>query len=133
VRQLADLCGRYRLVVLVLAYTRARFGEMAALRVGRLDFLRRRAVIAESVTEVSGVQVWGTPKGHERREVPVPRFLLDELAVHVAGKDRDAFVFAAAKGVQPRLPARAGLPPKEPRLCWWPGLSCAAPRWRWKI
>jgi integrase len=98
VRQLADLCGRYRLVVLFLAYTGARFGEMAALQVGRLDFLHRRAVIAESVTEVSGVQVWGTPKGHARREVPVPRFLLDELAVHVAGKDRAAFVFAAAKG-----------------------------------
>jgi len=98
VRQLADLCGRYRLVVLFLAYTGARVGEMAALRVGRLDFLHRRAVIAESVTEVSGVQVWGTPKGHERREVPVPRFLLDETAVHVPGKDRDAFVFAAAKG-----------------------------------
>jgi hypothetical protein len=63
VRQLADLRGRYRLVVLFLAYTGARFGEMAALRVGRLDFLRRRAVIAESVTEVSGAQVWGTPKG----------------------------------------------------------------------
>jgi hypothetical protein len=29
---------------------------MAALRVGRLDFLRRRALIAESVTLVNGVQ-----------------------------------------------------------------------------
>jgi integrase len=36
----------YRLIVLFLAYTGVRFGEMAALRVGRLDFLRRRATIA---------------------------------------------------------------------------------------
>ena len=42
----------YRLVVLFLAYTGVRFGEMAALRVGRLDLERRRAVICESVTVV---------------------------------------------------------------------------------
>ena len=39
--------AQYRLVVLFLAYTGVRFGEMAALRVGRVDFLRKRAVIAE--------------------------------------------------------------------------------------
>ena len=44
----------YRLVVLFLAYTGVRFGEMAALRVGRLDLRRNRAVIAESVTPVAG-------------------------------------------------------------------------------
>ena len=56
-------------------------------RVGRLDLMRRRATIAESVTLVRGVQTWGTPKGHERREVPIPRFLVDDLAAHVAGRD----------------------------------------------
>lgn len=39
----------YRLVVLFLAYTGVRFGELAALRVGRLDLARRRATIAASV------------------------------------------------------------------------------------
>ena len=63
----------HRLVVLFLAYTGVRFGELAALRVGRLDLDARRATIAESVTLVRGVQTWGTPKGHERREVPIPR------------------------------------------------------------
>jgi integrase len=37
----------YRLVVLFLAYTGVRFGEMAALRVARLDLRRNRAVIVE--------------------------------------------------------------------------------------
>ena len=69
----------YRLVVLFLAYTGVRFGEMAALRVGRLDLRRNRAVIAESVTPVQGQGlVWGTPKTHQRREVPIPRFLVAE-------------------------------------------------------
>jgi integrase len=96
---LADACGRdYRLVVLFLAYTGCRWGEMAALRVARLDLLRRRAEITESVTVVRGRQVWGTPKGHERRSVPIPRFLVDGLAAHVAGKARDELVFCGAKG-----------------------------------
>lgn len=98
VRELAEECGPHRLVVLFLAYTGLRFGEMAALRVGRLDLLRRRAVVAESVTLVRGVQTWGTPKGHERREVPLPRFLIDELGAHIAGKQRDQLVFTGEKG-----------------------------------
>lgn len=98
VRLLAGACGPHRLVVMFLAYTGLRFGEMAALRVGRLDLMRRRAVVAESVTLVRGVQTWGTPKGHERREVPIPRFLVDELATHLAGKTRDELVFTGEKG-----------------------------------
>ncbi len=95
VLRLASDAGEYRLVVLMLAYTGLRFGELAALRVGRLDLMRRRAVIAESVTEVGGVQHWGTPKGHERREVPIPRSLVDELAGHVAGRTPDASSLAS--------------------------------------
>jgi integrase len=95
---LAAECGANRLLVLFKAYTGVRWGELTALRVGRLDLLRRRAFIAEAVTEVRGVLVWGTPKTHERREVPIPRFLIDELAAHVAGKARDDLVFSGAKG-----------------------------------
>jgi integrase len=51
VAELAEACGEeYRLVVLFLAYTGLRWGEMAALQVHRVDFLRRRVLIAESVT-----------------------------------------------------------------------------------
>jgi integrase len=71
---------------------------MAALRVGRINFLRRRAAIVESVTLVRGSPTWGTPKGHDRREVPLPRFLVDELAAHVAGKGPDELVFTGVKG-----------------------------------
>ena len=92
-----EAARRYGLVVLFLSYTGVRFGEMAALRVGRLDFERRRALIAESVTLVRGVQVWGTPKGHEMREVPIPRFLIDELAEHVATMSPDDLVFPGSR------------------------------------
>jgi integrase len=90
--------AEYRLLVLFLAYTGCRWGEMAALRVGSIDFLRRRARIAEAVTLVRGVQTWGTPKGHERRDVPLAPFLINELASHVAGKRPDDLVFTGTKG-----------------------------------
>jgi hypothetical protein len=48
---------------------------------------------AESVTEVNGRAVFGTPKTHVRRSVPIPRSIADELAVHVAGKDPDDYLF----------------------------------------
>ena len=71
---------------------------MAALRVSSIDFLRRRLVVAEAMTEVGGHIVWGTPKSHEARSVPIPRILIDELAVYVGGKSRDDLVFTTASG-----------------------------------
>ena len=68
------------------------------MRVGKLHLLSRRATISEAVTEVNGALVWGTPKGHERRDVPIPRFLVDELAEKVAGKDPDELVFLGTRG-----------------------------------
>lgn len=88
----------YRLVVLFLAYTGVRFGEMAALKVGRLDLDRSRARIAESVTPVQGQgMVWGTPKSHQRREVPMPRFLANELRTHIDGRDPGDLVFGGLR------------------------------------
>lgn len=99
VAQLADLCGpEYRVMVLFLAYTGLRWGEMAALRVHRLDLLRRRALVAESVTPVKGAMTWGPTKGHERREVPIPAFLVRELSRHIEGKARDSLVFVGSRG-----------------------------------
>lgn len=92
----------YPLVILFLAYTGVRFGEMAALKVKRLDLRRRRAVIAESVTVVQGIGlVWGTPKTHQRREVPIPHFLVPDLGELITGKAPDDLVFAGIRGGGP--------------------------------
>jgi integrase len=102
---LADAAGPSgRLVVLVLAYTGLRWGELAALRVSRLDLMRRRIHVAESVTELSdGTLDWGLPKSHERRWVPIPRFLVEDLAEHVAGRASDDLVFTSPKGAVLRV------------------------------
>ena len=51
-----------------------------------LNMERRRAAIEEAVVEVAGRLVYGTPKTHQSRTVPVPRFLVEELDRLVAGK-----------------------------------------------
>jgi integrase len=105
VAELAESCGpEYWLMVLFLAYTGLRWGEMAALRVHRVDFLRRRVLVAESVTPVKGVMTFGPTKGHERREVPIPRFLIADLAQHVAGKTPSDLVFNGMRGAALRYP-----------------------------
>ena len=77
---LADAAGPGRVAVLVLGYCGLRWSELAALRVRHFDLLRRRVLVEEAVTEVDGSRlVWGTPKTHGRRSVPLPRFLVDEL------------------------------------------------------
>jgi integrase len=60
--------------------------------------LRRRITVAESVTEVRGRLTWGTPKSHQARSVPIPRFLADLLAEVVAGKGSDDLVFTTWHG-----------------------------------
>lgn len=91
--------AQYRLVVLVLSYCGLRWSELAALRVARVDLLRRRLEVAEAVTEINGGKaVWGTPKNHERRSVPIPRLVADELAAHLAGRDPGDLVFTAPTG-----------------------------------
>jgi integrase len=65
------------LVVRFLAYTGVRYGEMAALAVADFDMQCRRVQVGCSVTEVKGKLVWSTPKNHERRSVPFPRFLTE--------------------------------------------------------
>lgn len=98
VDELAAAMARDGLVVRFLAYTGLRYGEMAALTVADFDMLRRRVQVRRSVTEVKGKLVWSTPKNHERRSVPFPRFLSEDLARRMAGKGREDLVFSAPGG-----------------------------------
>ena len=85
--------------MLVLAYCGLRWSELAALRVARVDLQRGRLTVAEAMVEVNGGRLeWGTPKSHEARSVPVPRFLVEQLAAELAGKPADALVFTSTGG-----------------------------------
>jgi integrase len=97
VGQLAAALERNREVVRFLAYTGLRWGEMAALRVCDFDMLRRRVNVSRSVTESGGL-VWSTPKTHERRSVPFPATLSEELSALMVGRSRDDLVFTDLRG-----------------------------------
>jgi integrase len=94
---LANAVERQGEVVRFLAYTGLRWGEMAALRVGDFDMLRRRVNVSRSVTESGGL-VWSTPKTWERRSVPFPAALANELAALMVRKDRETLVFTDMRG-----------------------------------
>lgn len=92
VEALADTIEpRYRALVLTAAYGGLRMGEATALRRSRVRMLERRVDIHEGLTEVRGRIAFGPLKTREsRRSVTVPRFLVEELAAHMATYMRPA-------------------------------------------
>ena len=100
---LAKAAGEQGTAVYVLAYCGLRWGEMAALRVRAVDLLRGRLVIEEAVTEVDGALVWGAPKDHQRRTVPVPAFLRSLLEQTIEGKSAHDLVFVTSRGAVMRV------------------------------
>lgn len=88
-------------IMLLLAYTGLRWGEISALRVRHLDVLRRRMLIEDNAVLVKGVYEIGTPKHGSSREVPIPVFLVAPLARLCEDKTRDAFLFSDGAAPMP--------------------------------
>lgn len=89
---------RYRALVLVGAYCGLRFGELAGLKVDRVDLLHKRLEVLEIVTEVKGHHVTGPPKTRAgRRAVPMPRVVAEALSEHLSTLSGD-IVFPAPEG-----------------------------------
>jgi integrase len=101
VEALADAIDpRSRVLVLTAAYTGLRAGELAGLKVGRLNLLKREAAVVEALTEVGGKLVTVPTKSGERRTVPLPKFLADLLGAHLADRPHgpEALVFTSPEG-----------------------------------
>jgi integrase len=90
----------YGVLIHMAAYSGMRAGELAALKVGRLDLLGGRAEVLESTTEVAGKLLTGSTKTYARRFVRLPRSLCEELGVYLAGRPNaaDALVFVMPAG-----------------------------------
>jgi integrase len=100
---LASEAGRGRPLILLLAYTGLRWGEATALRVCDIDFDRRRVDVRRAFSDVGGRVILGTPKSHQSRTVPLPRFLAVEIAAAVTGNHADQLVFTMPGGSVMRL------------------------------
>ena len=96
----------FPLLVRFDAYTGLRAGELAALRVGRLDLLSGACEVVESATEVDNKLVWGVTKNYERRTVRLPRFLCEQVGAYLADRPHapDDLVFTMLQGGPLREP-----------------------------
>jgi hypothetical protein len=82
-----------------------RWGEVAGLRVGRLDLLRNELTVAEQIVRgKGGVSFPGPPKSRAgRRTMAMPAWLSEMLAAHLHQRgltavDHDAWAFASPSG-----------------------------------
>jgi integrase len=83
----------HKTLTYVLAYTGLRWGEATALRVGSVDLTRRRLLVEENAVKVGQEIHVGTPKSHEKRSVPYPRFLDADLRELVEHRQPSALLF----------------------------------------
>jgi integrase len=88
----------YGLLVRFAGFTGLRAGELVALRRKSLDLMQRRVEVNASASEAYGqLQIVAT-KTYERRTVPIPRSLIEELAMLTAGLHLDDFVWQSPEG-----------------------------------
>ena len=74
VERIADAMptDEYALLIRVLGVGGLRFGEAAALRTEHVDLVRKRLLVQEGLTEVSGRLVRTPTKSYQHRQVPLP-------------------------------------------------------------
>lgn len=85
--------SKYPTLVLTLAYTGLRWGEVTGLRVKDVNPLRRRLNVVQNAVAVGNKIEVGTPKTHKKRSVPFPAFLADSLTDQMAGKKPSDLLF----------------------------------------
>lgn len=93
------------LMMLTLAATGIRWGELAGLRAECVDLDKRRLRISASVSEVGGKLEWSDTKNHTARSVAFPKSLVRPLRAQLDGKSPDSLVFPSRSGEPIRNPA----------------------------
>jgi integrase len=97
------------LLVRFTAYTGLRAGEVAGVNIGDLDLLRREMHVKRSRTKVKGEWTEHSTKSGNARHVPLPPWLVDDLAAYLTTHpnrfDRDAPLWPGRK----HAPAHGGL------------------------
>jgi integrase len=99
VADLAEACGDQGDVVLILAYSGLRFGELTGLNVEDVDVEARRIRVRRSITQVGGKLVEGNPKSDAgRRSVPIPERVVPALKARLDNRPRGAPAITSPRG-----------------------------------
>ncbi len=96
---------RFRALMYVFACGGLRWGEAAALRKRRVDVLRGRLEVAESLSEARGQMVFGPTKNYRGRILVMPGFMREMLNDHIVsfkGLDPEGLVFSVPGGTPMR-------------------------------
>jgi integrase len=97
-RLATEIGPRYRPLILTAGYTGLRWGELAGLKRTRINILKRRIDVVETVVEIGGRQVPGAPKTGERT-VTLTKRLAEVLDEHMKRyPNRQGYVFGAVGG-----------------------------------
>ncbi len=121
----------YGTLIYLLGYGGLRWGEAAALRRRRVDVLRARIVVAESVAEIGGNLVYGPTKSYRSRTIALPRSLRDMLNTHLTeevASDPEALVFTMYGRTYKTTTYKAGTPLRNSNFAkklWKPALAAA--------
>ena len=105
-RTLADECSTKSEIVWLLGTVGLRWGELAGLQVGDVDFLRGRITVRRNAVTVANRVVVGTPKSHEARVVGVPRFVVEMLEPLTRGKAKGDWLWERECGGPLVLPSK---------------------------
>jgi integrase len=92
---------RYEALILLLAYGGIRWAEAVGLKIGRVNLLRRRIEINETLSEVNGMLYVVPPKTWESRTIAIPPFVADALGAHIGqftDGTQDCLVFTTDSG-----------------------------------
>jgi integrase len=100
---LARAAGEYETLILLLAYTGLRWGEATALKTLDIDLVEQVLHVDKAFSDVRGALLLGPTKTHQRRLVPLPRFLIPRLEDHLRDRPEGALVFTASGNTPLRL------------------------------
>jgi integrase len=95
----------YRPLVFTAAYVGLRWGELAGLKIERVDPLRRTIQVVEQLVEVGGKVEFGPPKTKAgRRTVTMPATIADMLGEHMSREavHKSGLVFPTPSGTPMR-------------------------------
>lgn len=88
----------YSLLVRFAAFTGLRAGEIGALRVSRINLLRRRVEVSQSADEANGTFNIGPTKTYSTRSVGLPVPVVEELTPYLDNKKQTDLVFEGPDG-----------------------------------